>query len=245
MLFTGAILLAASAINTNAAGNPPGQSLSVKLNDTALECSADSVYGQSPAPVTSSPGWSDEADSVRAYDNFTGVSASITGIVWWGGGYNGIPCARTSETYEVAFYADNGNQPGALIASETVSPDYSDTASDVGFGTLRRYEAVFTTPVTLSSGWVSVYGTGQNNCYFYWANGNDGDANAYISSTGSVSADFSYCLISASTEETTGCCAAGKSDTLKASLKKMFGDYLIVGLSFMALSLLTIYTNRH
>lgn len=230
----GVILLTGATATADIIDSPR----SAKLNNPSLVCPEDSVSSQPPSPITSNPGWSDEADSIRSYDNFSGVSAPITGIVWWGGGYNAGTCVRDPESFEVGFYADNGNQPGALISSETLSPDYVETESDAGFGTVRRYEATFAAPVELSSGWVSVYGKGLTGCYFYWANGTGGNGNAYRSGSGSIAADFAFCLIS-TPPEAAGCCGTGDDD-VKTSVKRMLGDYLLVGLGMMSLAVLTI-----
>lgn len=167
-------------------------------DDPLLECDEDSTVSQPPAQTTFHPGWSSEIDSLRSYDNFSGVSEPITGIVWWGGvNALGEECIRDPDTFEIAFYADNGNQPGTLFAAEDIAPASMVTSRNAGLGTLRRYEATFANPIDLSSGWVSVFGTGFAPCYFYWANGTNGNGTAYMSGAGTVGADFAFCLLTA------------------------------------------------
>lgn len=164
-------------------------------DDPLLECDEDSTVSQPPAQTTFHPGWSSEIDTLRSYDNFSGLSEPITGMVWWGGGYaGGEDCIREPDTFEIAFFTDNGNQPGTLIATENSTPISVATSLNAGLGTIRRYEVTFSTPIELFSGWVSVYGTGLAPCYFYWTNGTNGNNQAYINGSG-ISADFAFCLL--------------------------------------------------
>ncbi|MBI1320748.1 MAG: hypothetical protein GC168_17630 [Candidatus Hydrogenedens sp.] len=165
-----------------------------------LICPEGAAHSQPPLATTSQPGFSDESDNgLRAFDNFSGLAEPIAGIVWWGGGITPNACTRNPDTFEIAFFQNSGGQPGTLVAAETVVSAASEaTGSDAGFGELRRYEYYFDEPVTLASGWVSVYGTGGfQGCFFYWANGDDGDNNAFSSGFGSQGVDFAFCLITA------------------------------------------------
>ncbi|HNR32404.1 MAG TPA: hypothetical protein PKI11_16050 [Candidatus Hydrogenedentes bacterium] len=160
-------------------------------------CDEDAAYSQPPAPTTTLPGYSDASDNMlRAYDNFSGLTEPVVGLVWWGGGINMAPCTRATDNFEVGFYNDNGAQPGSLVASETFSPVAVATGTDVGFGELLRYEVTFAEPVDLAAGWVSVFGVGDlSGCFFYWANGVGGDNLAYSSGVGGIATDFAFCLL--------------------------------------------------
>lgn len=163
-----------------------------------LVCPAGADYSQPPSGTTSTPGFSDQADNnLRSFDNFSGLSGPITGIVWWGGGVSPAACTRTADDFEIAFFEDNGNQPGTLVEVETFSPaTVQTTGSNAGFGELLRYEATFDTPINLDSGWVSVFGVNSGEgCFFYWANGDEGDNNAFSSGFGALGADFAFCLV--------------------------------------------------
>jgi len=164
-----------------------------------VSCPIDAAVSQPPAESTTSPGFSDESDNmIRSFDNFTGLTEPITGIVWWGGGVNPTPCVRNSAQYEVAFYDSLGGQPGAQLHAETVSLSIAPTETDAGLGNLLRFEATFAEPLDIASGWVSVYATGiADGCFFYWANGTGGDNLAYNATFGSMSTDFAFCLITA------------------------------------------------
>jgi len=163
-----------------------------------LVCPAGAAYSQQPSGTTDTPGFSDQADNnLRAFDNFSGLSGPITGIVWWGGGVSPAACTRTADDFEIAFFQDNGNQPGTLVDAQTFSPaTVQATGSNAGFGELIRYEATFDTPIELAAGWVSVFGVNSGDgCFFYWANGKEGDNNAFSSGFGGLGADFAFCLI--------------------------------------------------
>ena len=213
----------------------------VKVNGAALECPANSIFSQPPAEVTSVPGWSSEMDLLRAHDNFSGISGPIVGMVWWGGGtVAGEECVRNPDTFEVSFYLDSGGQPGAQVASQAFAPTAVVTDLDAGFGALRRYEVTFATPVNLSSGWVSVYGTGFSGCFFYWANGTGGNGFARVGG-GIVNVDFAFCLL---TTPETGCCGGCGEKDLKGDLRRWMGDYLLVSLTVLVLAALSLGKKR-
>ena len=167
-----------------------------KDEESLLDCPSGAIFSQPPAATTTLPGYSDESDNgLRAFDNFSGVEAPITGLAWWGGTISINPCTRVNDHFEVAFYTNNGGQPGALVASETFSPTAIPTGAYDGFSELLRYTVTFSEPVDLSAGWVSVYGIDDwSGCFFYWANAASGDNLAYSSAFGSMPTDFAFCL---------------------------------------------------
>jgi hypothetical protein len=165
----------------------------------AIDSCPDEAFSQPPSDTQSTPGFSDEGDGLRAYDNFSGVTGPITGIVWWGGGLNPNECDRNPDNYEVSFYSDGQGQPGDLLVTREVTATVTSTEFDGAFGTILRHEATFDETVNLSSGWVSVFGVDFTGCYFYWANAVDGDGMAYTSGGGSVAVDFAFCLTSEGT----------------------------------------------
>jgi hypothetical protein len=160
--------------------------------DTA--CIEDAAIGQDANVALDAPGFSDAGDGTLAYENFSGLEDPIDRVVWWGGGTaGGNDCARGGP-FELAFYQDNGGQPGALVTAAEVTASVSATGETTSLGSLNRYEAVLASPVTLASGWISIQGLDFVDCYFYWANGTGGNGSAYTSGVGTVSADFALCL---------------------------------------------------
>jgi hypothetical protein len=160
----------------------------------ATDCAPGASVGQPLSDTLTAVGFSDAGDGLRAYDNFSGLTDPIVHLVWWGGGTaGGNDCTRNAD-FEIAFFADNGGQPGALITSENVSASFAATGGSTMLGSLYRYEATLATPVDLASGWVSVFGVNFVDCYFYWANGEGGNGGAHTTN-GSVLADFAFCLI--------------------------------------------------
>jgi hypothetical protein len=167
-------------------------------NPALLSCDDEALVSQPPAETTGSPGFSDESDNnLRAYDNFSGLDGPITGLVWWGGGINPSPCTRAQNDFLIGFYADNGGQPGNLVASEGLGSLVGEpTGLGAGFGELMRYEVTFSEPIDLAAGWVSVFAVSDfSGCFFYWANGTGGNNQAYSSGAGAVASDFAFCLL--------------------------------------------------
>ena len=137
---------------------------------------ADVIYA--PVPIGSSPRTSDYGSSgggsgFRTFDNFTpSFSANIETISWRGLFFGDIsPAAAPSPdvlNWEIAFYADNGGEPGSLLAFESFAA--ADVASTFrGTGVLNAqntynvsfydYSVTLTNPFTVTSGteyWLSV-----------------------------------------------------------------------------------------
>ncbi len=181
---------------TSGGGNTAGDfayCLVTEGNFAESDCSDGADISQPLSGTLSTPGFSDAGDGLRAYENFSGVNNPIARVVWWGGGSaGGVNCDRNTD-FEIAFYEDNGGQPGSLVASETVMAFAQPTGTFSALGNLYRYEAALAAPVMLAAGWVSVFGTDFSNCYFYWANSDTGDGFAY-GTNGSIGDDFAYCL---------------------------------------------------
>ena len=67
------------------------------------------------------------------------------------------------------------NNPGALISEQTVTTRRRGIATQTDPDDLVRFEADLNTPVPLSTGWISIRGFGDNDCFFYWYKSDQGD----------------------------------------------------------------------
>jgi hypothetical protein len=171
------------------------------------ECPADAVVSLPVVPpgaiganaiISSDP-------SSHSAEFFSGVSAPIAGIRFWGTGVlpaTTQPCDRIPDTLVLEFFADAAGLPGALLYSETLNTTRTLTPLLL-FGSfpVYVYTAQLQTPVNLSSGWVGIHGTGDFECRFAWlftstVNGTHAIDTAPIDgSYAAFSGDIAFCLL--------------------------------------------------
>ncbi len=166
-------------------------------------CGPDGLYGQ--APDNSILSFSDDAASNVMFDNFSGVTNDIGGVVWWGINSEGdrvTACTREPDTYQVSFYEDDSGLPGTQAASFTLTPVRSEVAlltegASAGL-MLYRFEAGLPSVVSLASGWVSIKGVNvATGCYFLWMGSSDGNGSSVFGEPGNytvVGPDLAFCL---------------------------------------------------
>lgn len=134
------------------------------------------------------------------FDNFSGVAGAIGGLRWWGVGVSPFfeDCDRAGGSFRIAFYADSPSSPGAEVVSFVVTPQRVDTGFLYSGRKIYRHQVVFPEPVELGAGWLSVAGTGDEECRFGWYRSDQGDSNHYRvtnSSSGGANGDFSFCFL--------------------------------------------------
>lgn len=166
-----------------------------------------SIISQQPLSPTGA--WnastSETSPGYLGYEYYWGGPTTITDIRWWG--INGMsmtsygktfyPCYRVPDTFKITFYRDNGGQPGEVVNFFTGTPIKTATGAIYGTFPLYQYDASLNPPISLESGWVSIEGTGDSDCWFLWMQSNEGDQYAlHWEQTSSVTlnADFSLCL---------------------------------------------------
>lgn len=142
------------------------------------------------------------------YDSFGGVTEEIVGVRFWGftahqgsSGYEA--CEREPDDFEVVICADNGHgAPGGVLYQEQFHDlTGQDTGQDFFDYDILDYAVTFAQPQRIESGWLSIRGVSDGNCWFLWG-GSDGDDNEclqYNPDTGEYvpkGADSAFCLIS-------------------------------------------------
>ena len=173
-----------------------------------LDPPANAIYSQQPIN-TINAFWSDDGTPYQysAFDDFTGLSSDIEGIVFWGGFYNySEDCyvSGSSYNFDISFYQDNGGQVGNLVKTFTVTitPTFTNSTINLNGNIVKilRFEVSFPSSVSLQKGWVSVVRKNPYNlsCGFDWINTNIGNKNC-LSKDGSsnfhqYNNNLSYCL---------------------------------------------------
>jgi hypothetical protein len=173
-------------------------------------CPPESMFSQTPhgdADAWSFGTSEEDVDGTNylRFESFAGVTAPICDIHWWGlqlylsGSW--VECDESDPSFEVKFYQDAGGVPGTEVASYVLKPTMTGTG--VLYGGL--YESIyysvpaFSPCVTLASGWVSIQGLGDTDCWFLWLSSGEGDGRSCLMTDGvqdcvSYLYDNSLCL---------------------------------------------------
>lgn len=111
----------------------------------ATSAQAAVVFSQAPNTV----GGPYSQSTQQLADNFSvSGGAVINGAKWWGDNYGGGPFA----SFTVMFFADTGNGPGSLLASQVVNPTIVDTGVIDSYGRyIQEFNADFSS-ISVSSG---------------------------------------------------------------------------------------------
>jgi hypothetical protein len=145
-----------------------------------------------------------------AYDDFTlGTTASITGVNWTGGYYNGGQAAIAQFT--LVFWADNAGVPGGILASDVIPGTANETS--IG-GPIFAYSAAVTLFAAAAGTkyWLSIVPDIGYPPQWGWATGTGGDAKAYQcfeGTCGATGSDFAFGLSGTSTPEPVSFSLAG------------------------------------
>jgi hypothetical protein len=178
------------------------------------------VYDQPPtSPVVSArasqfitpPG----AFNFQTFDNFTlSADASLFEVRWRGAYFNTLiaptdpPVAPNATGFGVAFYADNGGIPGALLSVQTFTPtEAGETSLGTQFApglnlTLALFDYAAFLPTTFAAAgvpyWLSVYALSPppsaTEAQWGWVGGTGGDGVSYQSGVGVVNFDRAFTL---------------------------------------------------
>jgi hypothetical protein len=106
----------------------------------------------------------------RLADKFSIAGGATVGSVqWWGNNFGGGPFA----SFTVSFYADSGNGPGALLASDIVTPTIVDTQATDVWGDILQFSADISdfSAAAGTSYYFSVVESVDN--HFTWSRSND------------------------------------------------------------------------
>ncbi len=172
------------------------------------QCQPDALFGQDATAPDGA--WTAGTSEVNVngnnylrYEDFSGVTGQICDIHWWGlslvnfGSW--VECTDSNPQFEIKFYQDNGGQPGAEVCAYIVTPVITDTGLSYAGYPLLSFDVPALTPCcTLASGWVSIQGLGDADCWFLWmSSGETGMGFSYFYDGVSLQAqdfDLSLCL---------------------------------------------------
>lgn len=179
------IFLSTSLLSISQEINSP---LSTKKDEASISnnrtigmlCPPNSIFGQAGDTPTLAY-FSDNGplnNSQKMYDQFTGLVDDIEAIKFWGILWNGGECYTGGPvSFEISFYNDNSGNIGTLEQSFSVTIPPTVTGLMVSGSSLLQFELNLPSPVSLSSGWVSIVRKNPENspCVFAWANTVSGD----------------------------------------------------------------------
>jgi Leucine-rich repeat (LRR) protein len=163
----------------------------------------NSLFCQGYLP-SATPYVSDTTAGFRIFDRFSGVNAPVAGLTWWAidafrATNQFAPCTRDAQDYEVVLFEDNDGQPGAEVYAEGFTVSGLDTGDNFFDYDIYAYTVTFASPVEISSGWLSIRGTGDADCWMLWMGSDQGDGVTlqYTESTGTFAErgpDSAFCL---------------------------------------------------
>jgi hypothetical protein len=169
-------------------------------------CHPDTLFGQ-PFAGQTFYSVSDLNSQYIVADDFGNVTAPVNRIEWWGGEmeccWSG--CSKTSPEFVITFYRDDSG-PGAIEYQETVTatgiPLSEHILNQSDYGPAKKYIANLSSPVSLSSGWISIAAVDSGDCLFLIADGggNPPSGSAFMRYDGSDwvegghDMDLAFCL---------------------------------------------------
>jgi|GEM_PF-3692447 len=201
-----AILLAMVMMGAafTAAGSAEARSQDALTTDDAtagIKQSADPVTF--PAPLSQilfqqnytspSGSWSagntDAGEGYKIFDNFWNATGTITGVTWWGitayhTGTQWVEGDPNGMNFWITFYSDDINDqtnvPSTLvtnISADAANVTYTDTGDDYSGFSLWEFHYNFSTPFTLSEGWMAIqsHDDPDGPDWLLWMNSPEGD----------------------------------------------------------------------
>jgi len=116
-------------------------------------------------------------------EDFSGVTADIAGIHWYGIDLNYgsfTPGDPSGLQFQITFYEDDAGSPGTQVAQfSDVTPAYTVYGDTGWVGYVYRFDFDLPSPVSLGAGWVSIQSTSSTDGgSFFWWNSPDGTSNA-------------------------------------------------------------------
>ncbi|HPQ38795.1 MAG TPA: S8 family serine peptidase [bacterium] len=131
--------------------------------DPVGTCPTETVISQ-PANLYDGTAYVTDLDSsYTVAESFSGLVSDITGIRIWGidlynDGTSWSDCDLGNLNLRVTFYNDSSGLPGSVVSQQTVAATQTDAGYYFIGDRVYDYTVDLTTPVSLSSGWVSVQG---------------------------------------------------------------------------------------
>ncbi|MCH8252045.1 MAG: hypothetical protein IID36_06295, partial [Planctomycetes bacterium] len=146
-------------------------------------CPGDSLFGQSPdspkGDITA--GTSEETAGFKRFDDFMDVGGAIETLTWWGldldhieGTNNFEECVESDPTFEITFHVDAAGVPGDTVCSYILTSTYTPTGVLYEGAELNEYSVELDPPCVVPTGWVSIVGQGDPDCWFLWMSAGPG-----------------------------------------------------------------------
>jgi hypothetical protein len=185
--------------------SPTGGSLTCPDNSIFSQPSRNA--GELPYAYTSDVNYS-PYPSYLSRDDFWGLTAPISAVDFWGltqyySSYIYHNCTNEIPmTFKIIFYTSNSyGHLGTLVYQESfqLTGEYIDYAGASGY----HFRANLSSPVNLSSGWISIQGTSTGtptNCIFMWIDSATGNNNACMNNQNMYD-NLAFCLSSSTGEE--------------------------------------------
>lgn len=189
----------------------------------ALFAPENSIFCQPTVPELA-PYLSNEGTGYFIYDSFTGLSAPVGGLHWWGiqavdpeGVEPFQPCTRLPDNFEVLFYEDSAGAPGPVVYSQEFNNLTGvDTGENFFDYDVLEYTVTFDESFILETGWISIRGIDTEDCWFLWSSSNQGDNRTFQQVDGLTInekvGDSAFCLIEGAEPPPTGHAADQNGD---------------------------------
>ncbi|MCB9857906.1 MAG: hypothetical protein H6818_19660 [Phycisphaerales bacterium] len=140
-------------------------------------CPPNTLFAQPPLDIGLGPSLytSENSRQATVYDDFVGVAGLITDVQFYGvdlqpvGPLTFIECEEPIPDFEITFYEDQGNAPGAVVSTQFIPAIRTPTGIVYRGAEYNLYQAELITPVAMTRGWISIVGFGSPTCYFLWA----------------------------------------------------------------------------
>jgi len=176
-------------------------------------CPADALYSQPAhewfepwAPAPSEAGG--EGSYTLAIDGFGDVVGQVGGVQWWGltAAFDRAPgcyeCVESDPTFQITFYEDDDGLPGAPLCSYVGRATVVRTGLYYGTCELLHFTLDgFSPACVVGSGWLSIQGGGDPDCWFFWMSSPVGDGFSWLDWGGELTGrehDLAFCLTPAS-----------------------------------------------
>jgi hypothetical protein len=165
------------------------------------QCPPEALFGQSPeGPDEFLAGTSEQSAGFERFEDFSGVAGAIESVTWWGldldnvGGNQFVECEEPDPTFVIAFHEDAGGVPGAVVCSEVLTATRTPLGILYLGAELNEYHVELPVPCVLTSGWISIVGLGDPECWFLWMSSGIGSSYCQGCQPPPQDIDLSVCL---------------------------------------------------
>jgi hypothetical protein len=170
--------------------------------DLPDDCAADSIYAQRRQPLDGGTTFvSEDGAGLARWDRYDGVAGTIERLRWWGLdlAYDGevfTECEETDSTFRIVLAEDDAGEPGFSVCSVELPVQRTPTGIVAGGFELNQYDVSLPEPCVLPTGWLSIGGLGDPDCWFLWMGSSEGDGPSVCYGCEQVEqlSDLSFCF---------------------------------------------------